>query len=186
MITEVILPQLGQTMEEGAIVDWVKKEGEPVSRGDVLFTVESDKAVLEVEATARGFLRRILVPEGQPVPVLTVVALITREADEDISSYGLPGVAARAPTFPRRASTGAGIRSHLCLAPSPKDSPGKGHRPGPAERHRSQRSHRRAGCTRLPGCSTQGHADGPKDGPGPGRGPVHGRWHRHQWADHAS
>jgi pyruvate dehydrogenase E2 component (dihydrolipoamide acetyltransferase) len=87
MVTEVILPQLGQTMEEGTIGEWVKKEGDPVNRGDVLFTVETDKAVLEVEATVRGFLRQILVPEGQTVPVLTVVALITREADEDISEY---------------------------------------------------------------------------------------------------
>jgi pyruvate dehydrogenase E2 component (dihydrolipoamide acetyltransferase) len=88
MITEVILPKLGQTMEEGAIVDWVKEEGDPVARGDVLFTVESDKAVLEVEATARGYLRRILVPAGQNVPVLTVVGLITREADEPLEGYG--------------------------------------------------------------------------------------------------
>ncbi len=88
MITEVILPKLGQTMEEGSVVEWVKKEGDPIQRGDLLFTVESDKAVLDVEATARGFLRKILVPEGQVVPVLTPVALITREADEDISSYG--------------------------------------------------------------------------------------------------
>jgi len=87
MITEVIMPKLGQTMEQGAIVEWVKKENDQVKRGDLLFTVESDKAVLEVEATARGFLRKILVPEGQTVPVLTAVALITREADEDISSY---------------------------------------------------------------------------------------------------
>jgi pyruvate dehydrogenase E2 component (dihydrolipoamide acetyltransferase) len=88
MITEVILPKLGQTMEEGAIVEWAKEEGDPVKRGDVLFTVESDKAVLEVEATARGFLRKILVPADQTVPVLTVVALITREADEPIERYG--------------------------------------------------------------------------------------------------
>jgi pyruvate dehydrogenase E2 component (dihydrolipoamide acetyltransferase) len=94
MVTEVILPKLGQTMEEGAIVEWVKKEGDPVARGDVLFTVESDKAVLEVEATARGFLRKILIPEGQQVPVLSVVALITREANDDISSYLAPAVTA--------------------------------------------------------------------------------------------
>jgi pyruvate dehydrogenase E2 component (dihydrolipoamide acetyltransferase) len=87
MITEVILPKLGQTIETGAIVDWLKEEGDPVSRGDALFAVESDKAVLEVEATARGFLRKILVPAGEMVPVLTVVALITRKADEDISGY---------------------------------------------------------------------------------------------------
>ena len=87
MITEVILPKLGQTMESGAIVEWLKEEGDPVQRGDVLFTVESDKAVLDVEATARGFLRKILVPAGQTVPVLTAVALITRESDEDVSGY---------------------------------------------------------------------------------------------------
>ena len=99
MITEVIMPKLGQTMEEGAIVEWVKQENDQVKRGDLLFTVESDKAVLEVEATARGFLRKILVPEGQTVPVLTVVALITREADEDISSFDpglVPSAVARA------------------------------------------------------------------------------------------
>jgi pyruvate dehydrogenase E2 component (dihydrolipoamide acetyltransferase) len=87
MIKEVILPKLGQTMEEGTIVEWVKAESDPVKRGDLLFTVESDKAVLDVEATARGFLRKILVPAGQTVPVLTVVALITRTADEDISGH---------------------------------------------------------------------------------------------------
>jgi pyruvate dehydrogenase E2 component (dihydrolipoamide acetyltransferase) len=97
MITEVILPKLGQTMEEGSIVEWIKKEGDAVNRGDILFTVESDKAVLEVEATARGYLRRILVPEGQKVPVLTLVAIITREADEDISSYGSPSPATAKP-----------------------------------------------------------------------------------------
>ena len=85
MVTEVILPKLGQTMEEGTIIEWVKKEGDPVERGDLLFIFESDKATLEVEATARGFLRKILMPVGETVPVLTVVALITRTADEDVS-----------------------------------------------------------------------------------------------------
>ncbi|MFQ5813042.1 MAG: dihydrolipoamide acetyltransferase family protein [Anaerolineae bacterium] len=87
MVTEVILPKLGQTMEEGTIVEWLKQEGEPVQRGEVLFMVETDKATLEVEATARGFLRKILVPVGETVSVLTVVALITKTPDEDISAY---------------------------------------------------------------------------------------------------
>jgi pyruvate dehydrogenase E2 component (dihydrolipoamide acetyltransferase) len=84
MITEVIMPKLGQTMEEGTIVEWIKKEGDIVNRGDTLFTVESDKAVLEVESSAKGFLRKILVPAGEKVPVLAVIALITRTADEAI------------------------------------------------------------------------------------------------------
>ena len=99
MITEVILPKLGQTMEEGSIVEWIKEVGDPISRGEPLFTVESDKAVLEVEATTRGFLRKILVPEGVIVPVLSVVALVTRATDEDISDYETPspGTAAALP-----------------------------------------------------------------------------------------
>jgi pyruvate dehydrogenase E2 component (dihydrolipoamide acetyltransferase) len=86
MVTEVILPRLGETMEEGTIVEWVKQEGEPVQQGEVLFVVETDKATLEVEATAQGFLRKILVPVSETMPVLTVVALMTEMADEDISA----------------------------------------------------------------------------------------------------
>lgn len=86
MVTEVILPVLGETMNEGTIVEWVKKEGDPVERGDILFVLESDKATLEVEAPTKGFLRQILVPAGQTVPVLTVVALITTTADEDLAA----------------------------------------------------------------------------------------------------
>jgi pyruvate dehydrogenase E2 component (dihydrolipoamide acetyltransferase) len=87
MATEVILPKLGQTMEEGIIVEWLKQEGDPVQRGEVLFTLESDKATLEVESPGKGFLRKILAPAGEAVPVLAVVGLITRTADEDISGY---------------------------------------------------------------------------------------------------
>jgi pyruvate dehydrogenase E2 component (dihydrolipoamide acetyltransferase) len=94
MATEVILPKLGQTMEEGVIVEWFKGEGEPISRGDVLFTVESDKAVLEVEATTRGYLRKILVEAGTTVPVLSVVGLISRTTDEDISGHAVPAAEA--------------------------------------------------------------------------------------------
>jgi pyruvate dehydrogenase E2 component (dihydrolipoamide acetyltransferase) len=91
MVTEVILPKLGQTIKEGTIIEWVKKEGDPIERGDLLFIFESDKATLEVEATTRGFLRKILVPVGKTVPVLAVVALITCTADEDIESYQVRG-----------------------------------------------------------------------------------------------
>ena len=64
MATEVILPMLGETMNEGTIVAWFKKEGDAVKPGDVLYSVESDKATLEVEATAGGYLQRILAPAG--------------------------------------------------------------------------------------------------------------------------
>jgi pyruvate dehydrogenase E2 component (dihydrolipoamide acetyltransferase) len=92
MATEVILPKLGQTMEEGTIVEWFKQEGDAVKRGEALFTVESDKATLESEAPARGYLRKILVAAGSTVPVLTPVAIITRTEDEDITGIQVSGV----------------------------------------------------------------------------------------------
>ncbi|MBN1876194.1 MAG: 2-oxo acid dehydrogenase subunit E2 [Anaerolineae bacterium] len=82
MVYEVILPKLGQTVEESRIVEWMKQEGDAVQSGDVLFTVETDKAVLDVEAKKKGFLRKILAPAGDMRPVLSVVALMTRTADE--------------------------------------------------------------------------------------------------------
>jgi pyruvate dehydrogenase E2 component (dihydrolipoamide acetyltransferase) len=85
MAHQIILPKLGQTMEEGAIVEWLKAEGDPVQRGEVLFTLESDKAVLEVEARAKGVLRKILVPAGVAVPIMSVVGIIAAP-DEDISA----------------------------------------------------------------------------------------------------
>lgn len=85
MAKKVILPKLGQTMEEGSIVEWLKQEGDEVNRGDVLFTLESDKAVLEVEARSKGVLRKILLQPGVTVPVMAPVAIIG-ELDEDISA----------------------------------------------------------------------------------------------------
>ncbi|HHE71214.1 MAG TPA: biotin/lipoyl-binding protein, partial [Chloroflexi bacterium] len=96
MAYEVILPKLGQTVEEGRIVEWLKKEGDRVQQGDVLFTVETDKAVLDVEATRRGYLRKILVPAGETRPVLTVVALMTRTPDEPLEEDTAPSATSEA------------------------------------------------------------------------------------------
>jgi len=87
MISEVIMPKLGQTMEEGRVVEWYLAEGDEVKRGDLLYTLESDKASLDVEATGRGWLRKIVIDEDEVVPVLTVVALITTDADESIEAW---------------------------------------------------------------------------------------------------
>ena len=73
MVTEVILPKLGQTMEEGTILEWFKKEGDAVKKGEALFQVESDKAVLDSEAPGSGILLKILYPAGSKVPVLVTV-----------------------------------------------------------------------------------------------------------------
>ncbi len=76
MATEFKMPMLGEVMEEGLIANWLKQEGDPVERGENILEVETDKALLEVESTASGVLKQILVPVGETVPINTTLALI--------------------------------------------------------------------------------------------------------------
>jgi pyruvate dehydrogenase E2 component (dihydrolipoamide acetyltransferase) len=73
---EILMPQLGLTMTEGAVTTWLKNPGERVEKGDLVFTVQTDKVEMEVESFGRGYLDRILVSPGQVVPVGTVIALL--------------------------------------------------------------------------------------------------------------
>jgi len=82
MVTEVIMPKLGQTMEEGKIARWVKKEGDRVEKGDVLLEITTDKATLEVEAYGSGILRKILAKEGETVPVTQLIGIVAEEGEE--------------------------------------------------------------------------------------------------------
>jgi pyruvate dehydrogenase E2 component (dihydrolipoamide acetyltransferase) len=85
------LPMLGQTMEEGTITKWLKGEGDYVRRGDIIAEVMTDKANLEVDATFEGYLRKILVAEGETVPVNAPIAIVSKTPDEDISPLLTPG-----------------------------------------------------------------------------------------------
>ena len=101
MATEILMPALSPTMDEGALAKWHVKEGDRVRRGDVICEVETDKTTMEVEAAADGVLARILAPEGaEDVKVGAAMAVILaagedpaeaalREMDEEI------GVAAK-------------------------------------------------------------------------------------------
>ncbi len=89
MVTEVIMPKLGQTMEEGKVERWLKKEGDRVERGDILLEITTDKATLEVESYGRGILRKIIVKEGETVPVTQIIALIA-EPDEELPEIEVP------------------------------------------------------------------------------------------------
>ena len=92
MITEVVIPMLGITVERGRIVEWLKKEGERVEKGEILFVVETEKVTTEVESPASGILAKILVPAGMEVPVLTVVGVITEPGEELPDKYKqMPG-----------------------------------------------------------------------------------------------
>jgi pyruvate dehydrogenase E2 component (dihydrolipoamide acetyltransferase) len=76
MVRPVVMPKLGQSEEEATIVRWLKKEGEAVARGEILFEIETDKALLEVESFFDGTLLKVLVPEGRTVPVQAIVAFV--------------------------------------------------------------------------------------------------------------
>jgi pyruvate dehydrogenase E2 component (dihydrolipoamide acetyltransferase) len=85
MVREIIMPKLGETMEEGYLVSWKKKEGDKVEKGEILFEVMSDKTNFEVESQYSGYLRKILFqPSDQPIPVTTVIAYLTDTPDEPI------------------------------------------------------------------------------------------------------
>ena len=78
---DVIMPALGMAQDSGVLVRWIKQAGEAVAEGDALFEVETDKATMEVEAQAAGFLTNVTASEGQDVPVGQVIALISETAE---------------------------------------------------------------------------------------------------------
>ena len=88
MATEILMPQVGQDIETATIVEWHKKENETVNKGDVIATVESDKATFDVEAYDSGVLLKRLYEEGQEVKVLTPIAYLGEpgESVEEVSS----------------------------------------------------------------------------------------------------
>ena len=97
MITRVLMPKLSEAMEQGKVVKWLKREGEPVKGGDVIAEIETDKANVEIEAFGSGLLRKIIVPDGGQVPVGQVIGVIADPADD------IGGVAADLPKAPAAA-----------------------------------------------------------------------------------
>jgi len=117
MITKVVLAKLSPTMEEGTIVKWNKKEGDPVKQGDVLAEIETDKANMEMEALGSGVLRKVLVPAGGKAPVGALIGVIA-DPSEDIART-LAGAAAA----PAAAPTAAPAPPSTPAAPAPQAQP---------------------------------------------------------------
>ncbi|HLX20860.1 MAG TPA: E3 binding domain-containing protein, partial [Gaiellaceae bacterium] len=116
MATEVKLPRLGQGMESGTIVRWLKSEGEPVKKGEPLYELDTDKVTQEVEAEANGVLLKISVPEGE-VEVGRTIAFIGNEGET---------VVVEAPAAPKaEASTPAEKTPEAAPAPEPQTTNGR-------------------------------------------------------------
>ena len=84
MASRVVMPKLTDTMEEGVLLAWKKREGDPVQAGEALAEIETDKAIMNLEAFASGILRKILVQDGATVMSGTLIGVIGG-ADEDIT-----------------------------------------------------------------------------------------------------
>src|SRR5579863_7228175 len=106
MAVRVLMPKGSDTMTEGKVLKWLKREGETVSSGDAIVEIETDKVDMEVETTGEGVLRQIIVKEGQSVPVGQLLGIVGT-ANEDISSLVKSAPAAPAPS------------AHAASAPAP-------------------------------------------------------------------
>lgn len=115
MATKIPVPRLGQSEETVTIQSWKVKEGDVIKKGDVLFDVETDKAVLDVESQFEGTVLKILVPAGKEVPVLCT-GLIVGNPGEDISAL----VAEAAAPAPKAAPAAPAPKA---AAPAPKATP---------------------------------------------------------------
>jgi pyruvate dehydrogenase E2 component (dihydrolipoamide acetyltransferase) len=97
LIHNVVMPRLGLTMEEGSVVSWKKHLGDYIEKGEVLFTVETDKVEMEVESGDSGYLNAIHVQLGQKVPVGALIAIIgDRLGDPAVEELSHTGAAPHA------------------------------------------------------------------------------------------
>src|SRR3954447_20487884 len=118
--TEVKLPRLGQGMEAGTIVKWLKAEGDAVEKGEPLYELDTDKVTQEVEAEATGVLLKIAVSEGE-VPVGETIAFIGKEGEEAPASAERPAEAPR--REPERQEGRAAAAAAAEAQPAPSSTP---------------------------------------------------------------
>src|SRR5258705_10158747 len=86
MPSDVVMPQMGESIAEGTIVRWIKKVGDKVDRDEPLFEISTDKVDAEIPSPAAGVVTEIRVKEGETVPVNSVVAVIGAAGDKPSAS----------------------------------------------------------------------------------------------------
>ena len=126
MATEILMPALSPTMEEGTLAKWLVKEGDTVSAGDLLAEIETDKATMEFEAVDEGVIGKILVPEGtEAVKVNTAIAVLVEDGEsaDDIASGSSVAAAPSSPVPAKSASDERLAAAEAPPAPQPDTSP---------------------------------------------------------------
>src|SRR5215831_10222761 len=121
MPTEVIMPQMGESVAEGTVTKWLKQVGERVERDEPLFEISTDKVDAEIPSPAAGVLSKVLVKESETVAVNTVVAVIDGEgaAAEVVRSDKRAGTHIAAPEPSRPAASAAEPSAMSAAAPLP-------------------------------------------------------------------
>jgi len=98
MPTNILMPALSPTMEQGKLAKWLKKEGDQIKSGDVIAEIETDKATMEVEAVDEGVLAKILIPDGtENVAVNTPIAVIAADGEDASAAAAAPAPAPAQP-----------------------------------------------------------------------------------------
>jgi pyruvate dehydrogenase E2 component (dihydrolipoamide acetyltransferase) len=120
MPTEVVMPQMGESVAEGTIVRWIKKLGDLVERDEPLFEISTDKVDAEIPAPAAGVLSEIKVKEGETVPVNSVVAVIGEASG---ATTAPPSEVNAAPAPPSRPAPAAPVAPAAPAAPSAPAAP---------------------------------------------------------------
>ena len=118
-MTEVIMPKMGDGMEEGTLLEWLKKEGDKVKSGEVIGTIQTDKATLELEAPGSGILSGILLEAGGTVPVGKAIAAILKEGESLPSGWASGSGSAPAASAPASTESASTASSS---APAPAES----------------------------------------------------------------
>ena len=127
MATEILMPALSPTMEEGTLAKWLVKEGDEVASGDLLAEIETDKATMEFEAVDEGIIGKILVAEGtEGVKVNTAIAILVEEGEEvgDVAASAPPAPAAATAEAAPAAAEAAAPATAAPAAPAPQASDG--------------------------------------------------------------
>lgn len=123
-MSDVTMPRLSDTMQEGTIARWLKKAGDEVKKGDILAEIETDKATMDLEAYDSGMLEQIVVQEGQSVPIGQVVAIIGSGTGAQ-PKQGQPAVAEAAEQTPQTdqaASPTASSATQAAATPSAREA----------------------------------------------------------------
>ncbi|WP_372992158.1 pyruvate dehydrogenase complex E1 component subunit beta [Sulfitobacter sp.] len=124
MATEILMPALSPTMEEGTLAKWLVKEGDKVSSGDIMCEIETDKATMEFEAVDEGVIGKILIQEGtEGVKVNTAIAVLLEEGEDASAADSVSSDAPAAAPAPQAAAQSKPAEAKAPAAPKTDTTP---------------------------------------------------------------